>query len=194
MRVYILSRAKMAFLSVIIAFGSFNVYSYPANSPSQYKFEKLLVEYAQNPNNIDEMHPRFSWIISSDKRNQIQTAYRILVASSPAKLKVPKPDLWDSGRIKSSETIQHEYENDNLKSNTTYYWRVISWDGDGKVHESPAAKFETAFLSGDEWIANWIGKGPKSELLPLQGFYKNIKEQFPGNDTIVHDGNSHYER
>jgi len=190
MRVYILSRAKMAFLSVIIAFGSFNVYSYPANSPSQYKFEKLLVEYAQNPNNIDEMHPRFSWIISSDKRNQIQTAYRILVASSPAKLKVPKPDLWDSGRIKSSETIQHEYENDNLKSNTTYYWRVISWDGDGKVHESPAAKFETAFLSGDEWIAKWIGKGPKSELLPLQGFYKNIKEQFPGKDTIVHDGNS----
>lgn len=190
MRVYILSSAKMVFLSVLIVLGSFNVYSITASNHSQYKFEKLLVEYAENPINIDEMHPRFSWIISSAERNQIQLAYRILVASSPAKLKDPNPDLWDSGRIESSETIQHEYENGNLKSNTSYYWRVISWDGDGKVHESRVAKFETAFLSGNEWTANWIGKGPKTELLPQQGFYKDIKEQFPGKDTIVHDGNS----
>jgi len=190
MRVSILSRAKMAFLSVMIVLGCFNVYAILANSHSQYKFERLLVEYAESPINIDELHPRFSWIISSEKRNQVQTAFRIQVGSSPAKLNGNKPDLWDSGRIESSETIQQEYRNDNLKSNSSYYWKVIFWDGVGKSHESPVAKFETAFLSEDEWIANWIGKGPKSELLPQQGFYKDIKEQFPGKDTIVHDGNS----
>jgi len=190
MNVSFLSRSKMAFLSVVTVFGCFNLYSIPANSYSKYKFEKLLVEYAENPIGIDEMHPRFSWIISSEKRNQVQTAFRIQVGSSPAKLNGNKPDLWDSGRIKSSETIQQEYRNDNLKSNSSYYWKVIFWDGVGKSHESPVAKFETAFLSEDEWIDNWIGKGPKSELLPQQGFYKDIKEQFPGKDTIVHDGNS----
>src|SRR5665647_3235437 len=190
MNVSFLSRSKMAFLSVVTVVGCFNLYSIPANSYSKYKFEKLLVEYAENPIGIDEMHPRFSWIISSEKWNQVQTAFRIQVGSSPAKLNGNKPDLWDSGRIESSETIQQEYLNDNLKSNSSYYWKVIFWDGVGKSHESPVAKFETAFLSEDEWIANWIGKGPKSELLPQQGFYKDIKEQFPGKDTIVHDGNS----
>ena len=190
MRVSILSRAKMAFLSFMMVLGCFHVYSIPANSHYQYKFEKLLVEYAENPINIDEMHPRFSWIISSDKRNQIQLAYRILVASSPAKLKDPKPDLWDSGKIESSETIQHEYENDNLKSNSSYYWKVIVWDGEEKSHESPVAKFETAFLTQDEWTANWIGKGSKLEKLPPEGFFKDIKEQYNGKDTIIHDGNS----
>lgn len=190
MSVCLLSKAKMTFFSFLTVFGCCQVYSFPANSHSQYKFERLLVEYAESPINIDELHPRFSWIISSEQRNQVQTAFRIQVGSSPAKLNGNKPDLWDSGRIESSETIQHEYENENLKSNTSYYWRVISWDGDGKVHESPTAKFETTFLSGDEWIANWIGKGSKLELLPPQGFYKDIKEQFKGKDTIVHDGNS----
>jgi len=190
MSVYFLSKAKMVHLSIILVFGCCNLYSNPAYSHAQFKFEKLLVEYADNPINIDEMHPRFSWIISAEKRNQVQTAYQIIVASSPAKLKDHKPDIWDSGRIESSETIQHEYENGNLKSNTNYYWKVISWDGDGKVHESPVAKFETSFLMQDEWKANWIGKGPISELLPTQGFYKDTKEQFNGKDSIVHDGNS----
>jgi len=190
MSVCLLSKAKMAFLSVLIVFGCFNLYSIPANSYSQYKFEKLLVEYAENPNGIDEMHPRFSWIISTEKRNQVQIAFRIQVGSSPAKLNGNKPDLWDSGRIQSSETIQHEYRNDNLKSNSGYYWKVIVWDGEGKSHESPVAKFETAFLTQDEWRAKWIGKGPKSEQLPSEGFFKEIKEQFQGKDTIDHDGNS----
>lgn len=190
MSIFYSSKAKMTRLSIITTFGLFILHACSLNNPSQLKFRKMLVEYAENPINIDELHPRFSWIISSGKRNQCQTAYQIIVASSTGKLKNNKADLWDSGRIVSGETIQHEYGNNNLQSNSTYYWEVIFWDGKEKKHVSPVAKFETAFLSENEWKAEWIGKGPHEEPLPPQGFYKEIKEQFGGKDTIKHDGNS----
>lgn len=155
---------------------------------SDLKFVSLLVEYTENPSNIDMLHPRFSWIISSKGRNRKQSAYRIVVASSSSSLNSNKPDLWDSGRIESGETIQHEYLPDNLQSDSRYYWRVSVWDGEGRVHDSYTAKFETAFLPGDDWSADWIGNGPSSEPLPAKGFYMDIREQ--NSDTITHEGSS----
>ena len=155
-----------------------------------FNFRKMMVEYAENPIGIDESHPRFSWIVSSEKRNETQSAYQIIVASSINKLSTNHADLWDSGKIISQETIQHEYLPENLKSNSAYYWKIILWDGEGKSHSSPAAKFETAFLSAVDWKAQWIGKGPISEPLPPQGFYKDTKEQIAMPDSIVHEGNS----
>jgi alpha-L-rhamnosidase len=161
----------------------------PLFAQSHFSFRELLVEYAKNPINIDEAHPRFSWIISSDNRNLSQSAYRIMVASSPKNLDKNMADVWDSGKMISSETCQHELGNNNLIPNTCYFWKVILWDSEGASHESKISIFETAFLSEKEWKASWIGKGPSHEPLPPQGFYKDRKEQ-AANDTIVHDGNS----
>ena len=154
------------------------------------KFEKLLVEYAENPINIDDAQPRFSWIVSSENRNQKQSAYQILVASSAEKLSKNEADVWNSGKVISAETIQVEYKNDNLKSCTRYFWKVKIWDGNGLEYVSKTATFETAFLQQQDWKASWIGKDAANEILPEQGFYKDKKEQFAGNDTINHDGNS----
>ncbi len=164
--------------------------NFTTGSNPHFSFKKMVVDYAENAISIDDMHPRFSWIIASQERNQTQIAYRILVASTPKKMNLKQGDLWDSGKIMSGETIQHEYAGDNLKSNATYYWKVIIWDNNSKYHESQAAKFETAILSTDDWKAKWIGKGSPSEPLPPQGFYKDTKEQYLGGDSIVHDGNS----
>jgi len=177
-------RIILAIIGIILTSGC------QAGNDSPYIFTKLLVEYAENPIQIDELHPRFSWIISSGKRNQTQSAFRILVATTPEALAGNRADLWDSGTIRSGETIQHEYNGNELKSNSAYYWKVIFRDGEGKPHESPVAKFETSFLSEKDWKADCIGNGSKSELLPPQGFYKDRKEQFAGKDSIVHDGNS----
>lgn len=92
--------------------------------------------------------------------------------------------------VESAETIQHEYGNDNIKSNTHYYRKVIFRDREGNFHESPVSKFETAFLIQNERKADWIGSGPVSELLPRQGFYKDTREQFSGKDSFVLEGNS----
>ena len=157
---------------------------------SNLRFEKMLVDYAIEPNNIDHQHPRFSWIISSTDRDQAQTAYRIFVASTKNLLYKNGADIWDSGKTLSDETIQHEYQPDNLQSGNCYFWKVIIWDKTGKQHESPVSKFETAILDSSRWKADWIGKESGCDTVPLQGFYKDTKEQLAGKDSIVHDGKS----
>jgi alpha-L-rhamnosidase len=152
------------------------------------KFVRMLVEYAENQINIDIAHPRFSWIVISQGRNHRQTAYRIVVSSTPENLISDRPDMWDSGRIESDETIQHEYLPENLISDNKYFWKVIIWDEEGRAHESAIAEFETAFLPGNKWKACWIGSLNASETLPPKGFYIDISEQNRTGDTIIHNG------
>jgi len=187
---FILAQVEKLHLVGMAAIGLLIIFSCQPKAVSSFIFDKMLVEYAEQPINIDELHPRFSWIVSSARRNQVQSAFRIMVASSSEILNDNQADIWNTGEILSGETIQHEYGGIDLKSNTTYYWKIIFRDGDMLTHESPVAKFETALLSQDEWKAEWIGKGSGSELLPPRGFYKDRKEQFPGKDSIRHDGNS----
>ena len=147
------------------------------NGNHDLKFEKLLVEYAENHVSSDMAHPRFSWIVSSAGRGRRQEAYRIIVSSGLKNLKSNIPDLWDSGKIESGETIQHEYLPDNLFSESINFWKVKIWDEKGRSLESPCSKFETAFLPGYDWSASWIGNKPVTEKVPAKGFYMDRGEQ-----------------
>lgn len=161
-----------------------------AEKEPQLTFKKMLVEYAENPINIDIVNPRFSWIVNSSKRNQHQSAFRILLATSTDLLNKNTADVWDSGKQFSNVTIQHEYNKNELQSNHKYFWKVMVWDGNREEYESPVASFETSILYAVDWKSNWIGNGPISEPLPEKGFYGNRKEQAEMNDTISHFGNS----
>ena len=70
---------------------------------------RLRCEYLENPLGIDANPPRLSWIVESDQRGARQTAYRILVASAPEMLAAEEGDLWDSGKIDSSESVLVAY-------------------------------------------------------------------------------------
>ncbi len=153
-------------------------------------FDRLLIEYAEKPINIDIPNPRFSWVISADNRNCYQTAYQLLVAGSEQLLEKNESDCWDSGKITSSETAHHEYHGIALKSNQKYFWKVIIWDNYGLKSESPVSMFETALLDKKEWQAKWIGKGPAFEPKPEKGFYGSIKDQEGIQDSIIHNGRS----
>ena len=56
----------------------------------------LRTEYRTNPLGIEICSPRLSWIITSDRRGEIQTAYELLVASTAQLLAAGVGDLWDS--------------------------------------------------------------------------------------------------
>lgn len=58
----------------------------------------LRTEQMVDPMGLDTAAPRMSWRLESSQRNVMQTAYRILVASSPELLAQDKGDLWDSGK------------------------------------------------------------------------------------------------
>ena len=47
-----------------------------------FAVDHLRCEYLDNPQGIDVPKPRLSWIIQSGRQGEVQTAYRIIVASS----------------------------------------------------------------------------------------------------------------
>ena len=121
--------------------------------------DKLKCDSWVNPCGIDIASPALSWTIgpTSGVRDVRQTAYRILVASSPEKLQANKGDMWDSGKIKSDQMSQLLYAGKSLKSGAKYWWKVKIWDDKGK--ESPwsePATWTMGLLNTTDWKAQWI--------------------------------------
>src|SRR5512140_3551478 len=73
------------------------------------RVQSLRCEYQVDPLEVETAQPRLSWILASDKRGQSQTAYQILVATSPDRLRQEQGDLWDSGKVRSDQSVQVAY-------------------------------------------------------------------------------------
>lgn len=120
---------------------------------------KLRCEFLKDPQGIDTLQPRLSWILSSDARGQVQSAYEVLVASSEAKLKPGSADLWGSGRVASSQSIHVRYAGKPLNSGQPCFWKVRVWDKDGKASDwSAPARWSMGLLHPSDWTGKWIGK------------------------------------
>lgn len=119
---------------------------------------KLRCEYAVNPLGVDAAHPRLFWVLESRERGQRQTAYEIIAATSEKILAGDRGDLWDSGIVKSDETIQIPYVGRGLKSSEQVFWKVRVWDANGKASQwSKPARWMMGLLSPNDWQAKWIG-------------------------------------
>ncbi len=116
----------------------------------------LRTEYRVNPLGIDEAKPRLTWRVESKEQGQFQTAYRILVASSLAKLAAEQGDLWDSGKVISDETVNISYEGRPLTSRQECFWKVCVWDKNGKAKWSESAFWTMGLLRADDWRAEYI--------------------------------------
>lgn len=117
----------------------------------------LRAEYKENPF-TDVPRPRLSWELEAGMPEQFQTAYQILVASSPAHLQRDLGDLWDSGKVDTNATNQIEYGGAAIAPKTRVYWKVRSWDKRGRAGAwSNMAWWETGFLNNAGWNAGWIG-------------------------------------
>jgi alpha-L-rhamnosidase len=118
----------------------------------------LRVEYLANPVGIDVVQPRLSWRIASARRNTMQAAYQIQVATSDASLTRGANLLWDSGKVSSDTSVFVEYRGPATVSRTRYYWRVRVWDARGDASPWSAVAFwETGLLQPSDWTAQWIG-------------------------------------
>jgi alpha-L-rhamnosidase len=132
----------------------------------------LRCEYLKNPLGIDVATPRLSWIIKSDQRGQKQTAYQVLVASSRGKLDKNTGDLWDTGKVKSDQSLNVVYSGKALTSRGQYFWKVRAWGKDGQTSDwSETGSFVMGVLNPDEWTSQWI----RSDL-ELFDFQKKLKQ------------------
>ncbi|MGD0002722.1 MAG: glycoside hydrolase family 78 protein [Anaerolineaceae bacterium] len=124
------------------------------------QIRNLRCEYSIDPLGIDILCPRLSWVLESTQRAQKQTAYRCLAAGSLELLEEGKADLWDSGKVDSSQSIQVEYVGKPSKSRQQVWWKVCVWDKDGAVSDfSQPARWEMGLLNPTDWSARWIGAG-----------------------------------
>ncbi len=150
----------------------------------------LRCDFAVDPLGIDNRHPRFSWTLESNRRDQLQRAYQILVASSVERLAREEGDLWDSGRVESSESVGIAYEGVPLRSGQRCYWQVRCWnesgnDGEYAIAEylnpeiaqaladersseySASAHFEMGLLHPGDWQGSWIASPDAEVSAPL---------------------------
>lgn len=161
-------RLKILVLILFIPYLSCALY---CTSLSNFYPVELICEYENNPLGIDIERPRLGWKIASSQKQQKQTAYEIIVSSSLENIKRDKGDVWNSGKIISSQSIHVPYNGKSLQSFTKYYWRVRIYDKSGKRSEwSEINWFETAIMPHDKWEGEWIGDG-KEQPKQDEDFY-----------------------
>ena len=125
----------------------------------------LRCEFLQNPLGIDKAAPQLSWQIGGHPRDWEQAAYQVFVATNEQLLRDGKPDVWDSGKVASAQSVGIVYAGPTLESQRRYFWKVRVWDTHGQASDSTeAAWWEMGLLNASDWKARWIAwRNPESE-------------------------------
>ncbi len=111
------------------------------------RLKDLTVEHQTEPVGIDIRNPRFAWVIESEEREVLQTAYQIKISDGSAV-------VCNTGRVLTDQSIEVEAEGLTLLPKTHYTVQVSVWDNKGNFAEEMTS-FETGFLD-EKWIAGWV--------------------------------------
>ena len=156
------------------------------------EIQKLRCEYLKDPLGIDATKPRLSWVLEDDERGQKQTAYQILVASTPETLAKDQGDHWDSGKVAGDRSNHVDYAGKPLASQAACHWKVRVWDKNGRKSDwSKPALWTMGLLKPEDWTAKWIGydaaeklspeEAADAQLLNLRGLgWHQVKDGKPG--------------
>lgn len=130
---------------------------------SDIQIINLKTEYAENPLGIDVKNPRFSWQMNAEGRGRYQTAYQIIVKEES------DLEVWNSGKINSTISLNVKYAGQALKPCTRYSWEISVWDEKNKKFTA-SSWFETGLMNPDPnlsaWSeAKWIGGGNNDPVL-----------------------------
>jgi len=88
----------------------------------------LMVELIRQPEKVKimDLKPEFSWIVPAYAKSQ--TAFQILVSAERKKLMEDSGDIWDSKKTFGSNSSCVEFGSDELRHNSTYFWKVRIWN------------------------------------------------------------------
>ncbi len=158
-------------LSLILAGISFAGFSKNAVS-------NLKCDYHVNPLGIDVAQPRLSWQIVAGENNFIQQAYEIRVAETADNLRKGSKQVWHTGKVNSSESVNVTYGGPAAGPMQRLWWQVRIWDAKNNASEwSAPAYWEMGLLKAADWKASWIRYGEEKDNLvsrPSQYFRKEF--------------------
>lgn len=127
------------------------------STTSTVKLIELQTEQQSNPEGISALKPRFSWKLTSEKQDVMQTAYQIEVGATEKELQAGDNLLWSSGKIESDQALFLEYGGQPLESGKSYCWRLTVWTNTGEKTQSEIQHWSMALLKDSDWKAKWIG-------------------------------------
>lgn len=143
----------------------------------------LCTDYLTNPVAIQADSIWLGWkldVCNGRNRNKMQSAYQILVASDSLLLFDDTGNLWDSGKVNSSQSQQILYKGEALVSRQHVYWKVRVWDENDQVTEWSTIANWTIGLGPVDWLASWISNREddtplEANVAPAPFFRKNIE-------------------
>ncbi|WP_297088056.1 family 78 glycoside hydrolase catalytic domain [uncultured Draconibacterium sp.] len=126
------------------------------NQKTAIKVVSASVDNRQQALGVSTSDFLFSWKIASNEQNCTQMAYRILLSEQIGSS--GKNVVWDSGKVKSSQSILVKYSGKKLQAGKKYFWMVKVWDSNGKHSGwSPVNSFVTGLFTEKDWGgAQWI--------------------------------------
>lgn len=141
----------MRFLFLLsILFYSFN----SLYSQGTFSIVECKTEYMSQPIGIDNVNPRLTWKVNTQKQGFRQLAYKITVSPDSLGARNGSGSMWESGWIESDRSLI-PYEGKSLLPFTKYYWR-IDVRGNDKSEVHVVNSFETGMLNTRNWKGAWI--------------------------------------
>ena len=122
----------------------------------------LTCEGLERPIAVNTLLPRFSWLIPTDWKGQ--SAYELQIGTDSLSLTNGGDcDLWSTGKVASTESVNVEYAGDALVPGIQAYWRVKVWDENGSEAEwSEVSRFGVGYVDGNAMPGEYIGMGKGS--------------------------------
>ena len=117
---------------------------------SALRAHELRVDYQSGPVGIDDTTPSLSWRLTARERGQMQRAYQVRVSAG-------RGVVWDSGRVRSADSVSVPYDGPQLQSRQRLSWTVRVWDERGRASEwARPAHWEMGLLQRSDWTARWV--------------------------------------
>jgi len=145
----------------------------------------LRTERLENPVGVETRTPRFGWWLGDGFVRQ--KGYRLLVASSAEKLAADEGDLWDTGDVESSQSVDVVYGGRPLGDSARVWWkvRVFDWMRTSMAH-SPWSASATFVCGTTDWTAKWIGGRDTDPDAGAPAFVRRFSVDGPVRRATLH--------
>ena len=140
---------------------------------------RLRTEYLVEPLAIQTTKPRFSWELTDASIGARQSAFQIKVTSNGK-------EVWDSGKVESSEQNQVVYNGPELKSQEACVWQLKVWNESGQASDWAKGSFRIGKLDKSDWSAKWITTPePTPEIVTPNNGHHSVLETTPDKEKWV---------
>lgn len=94
---------------------------------------------------IRSSRPTFGWIVPDCGRATRQKSYRIVLSDNMTDALARRGNIWDSGTVRSAQSVAVEYGGNSLEPDRLYFWSVqVATDRGGRSEWSDIQSFRTA--------------------------------------------------